>query len=188
MPGKAAKFIIECKRWREQGRASIFLAQEHNFPPDREDELKDLAALHGFTAVFGFAEAAADGVHHGGTMTLIDSKIASLTKYESLESNGGALVTEIDWTGTTLSIVNVYAPSKPNKRVDFYNAIKKKVHKNMIMMGDWNCVPDVLLDVQSENPLNYANVGAALLEKSLRKMGCTISGEISYTLNTNPRA
>ena len=171
MPGKAAKFIIECKRWREQGRASIFLAQEHNFPPDREDELKDLAALHGFTAVFGFAEAAADGVHHGGTMTLIDSKIASLTKYESLESNGGALVTEIDWTGTTLSIVNVYAPSKPNKRVDFYNAIKKKVHKNMIMMGDWNCVPDVLLDVQSENPLNYANVGAALLEKITSQNG-----------------
>ena len=155
MPGKAEKFIIECKRWRSQNRASIFLAQETNFSPDREDELRDLATLHGFTAVFGFAKAAADGVHHGGTMTLIDSKVASLIRHDTLEPNGGALVTIVDWGGVKLSLVNIYAPSKPGERVDFYNAIKKKVHMNMIMMGDWNCVPDVLLDVQSENPLKY---------------------------------
>ena len=33
----------------------------------------------------------------------------------------------------------------------------------METLGDWNCVPDVTLDVQSANPLAYANVGAALL-------------------------
>ena len=54
MPGKAKKFFIECEKWRTQNRASIFLVQETNFSPDRKDELRDLAALHGFTAVFGF--------------------------------------------------------------------------------------------------------------------------------------
>jgi hypothetical protein len=33
----------------------------------------------------------------------------------------------------------------------------------MILGGDWNCVPDVTLDVQSSDPTRYANNGAALL-------------------------
>ena len=41
----------------------------------------------------------------------------------------------------------------------------------MIGMGDWNCVPDVTLDVQSANPLKYPNGGAKLLEHSMAAVG-----------------
>jgi len=35
--------------------------------------------------------------------------------------------------------------------------------------GDWNCVPDVTLDVQSENPLNYSNAGAEILAQHMQR-------------------
>ena len=39
------------------------------------------------------------------------------------------------------------------------------VKPNMFLGGDWNCVPDVTLDVQSKDPLRYKNVGGELLEE-----------------------
>ena len=46
------------------------------------------------------------------------------------------------------------------------------LEEDMIAGGDWNVVPDVLLDVQSSNPLNYENNGAALLEQATN--GCKL--------------
>ena len=63
---------------------------------------------------------------------------------KELDDGGGALMTVIDWSGTKLDILNAYAPSKPSQRIDFFNTIRNKIHRNMIAMGDWNCVPDVL--------------------------------------------
>ena len=37
--------------------------------------------------------------------------------------------------------------------------------------GDWNCVPDVTLDVDNANPLNYANGGADALAKKMEDLG-----------------
>ena len=56
-------------------------------------------------------------------------------------------------------------------RIDYLNKIKTKLHEKMIGMGDWNCVPNVTLDVQSANPLKYPNRGAKLLEHSMAAVG-----------------
>ena len=163
MEGKLENFMKECERWRNQGRAHIFLIQEHNIDPKREGDVRDLASNYKFHISIHFAKLGKDGVHRGGTLTLIDSKVAELRNEDKLDDGGGALVTSIDWAGNKIDILNVYAPAKPGLRIDFFRDIRNKLHKNMIAMGDWNCVPNVLLDVQSQNPMNYANTGAALL-------------------------
>ena len=43
--------------------------------------------------------------------------------------------------------------------------------KDWILGGDWNCVPDTTLDVQSTKPLSYANIGATLLGDITREVG-----------------
>ena len=58
--------------------------------------------------------------------------------------------------------MRVYAPAQPLQRVDF-NSLRGKLDNTTHVGGDWNCVPDVTLDVDSVNPLSYANRGATLL-------------------------
>jgi hypothetical protein len=55
--------------------------------------------------------------------------------------------------------------------VDFINRLKTWATPDMILGGDWNCVPDATLDVQSSNPLRYKNVGGLILENTLTKLG-----------------
>ena len=47
----------------------------------------------------------------------------------------------------------------------------RKLTTHTIAGGDWNCVPDVTLDVQSSNPLRYQNTGARVLSQSMRSKG-----------------
>ena len=159
------KFITECARRRNKGAAQVFLAQEHNLDPTREDDVRELAIHFKFHYAIAFAPPAANGTHYGGTLTLIDEKSAQL-KTTTIH-DPGMLETVIDWDGVMLKIVNVYAPAKPLKRIDYLRNLRTKFAEDMIMGGDWNCVADVLLDVQGTNPLAYANHGSALLDQIL---------------------
>ena len=165
------KYFKETNKRRNQGKAQIFFTQETNLDPSREEEIKDLAKYYKFHFALAFAKANNDGTHYGGTLTLVDEKTAEIKNDYTLDENGGALVTELDWSGAKITVVNIYAPAKPVQRIDFFNEIKNKIKPDMIMMGDWNCVPDVLLDVQSPDPSKYKNFGGALLESIMHRNG-----------------
>jgi len=60
-------------------------------------------------------------------------------------------------------VASVYAPSDPSKRIDFFSHLKTRISSTTMTGGDWNCVPDVALDVKGKNQLGYANIGAAQL-------------------------
>ena len=49
--------------------------------------------------------------------------------------------------------------------------MRKWITMDMFLGGDWNCVPDVTLDVQSSDPLRYKNIGGALLEEVTGEVG-----------------
>ena len=79
------------------------------------------------------------------------------------DASGGLVRAQYEWMGCVYDIASVYAPAKAPKRVDFLSHVHQRLSDHTIACGDWNCVPDVTLDVKSSNPLNYPNAGATLL-------------------------
>ena len=55
--------------------------------------------------------------------------------------------------------------------MDFFDKTEKLMTPLTWLAGDWNCVPDVTLDVDNANPLNYANGGADALAKKMEDLG-----------------
>jgi len=168
-PGEFARLISKCSQWTEKGIAQVWEIQEHNLNPAREKELKRIARSKNFELVIAFADHATNGVFWGGTLTLIALKSATLIQRKIHDK--GALETIIDWSGMKLSLLNCYTPAKPLERINFINKISKLLDSKKIASGDWNCVPDVTLDVQSKNPLAYRNIGGQLLEQKMALAG-----------------
>ena len=81
-----------------------------------------------------------------------------------VHSEPGAVVAEVGWNGRGILVGSVYAPAKPTPRLAFLQNMRKWASEDMYLGGDWNCVPDVTVDVQSSDPLRYRNTGGALLE------------------------
>ena len=64
------------------------------------------------------------------------------------------------------------------RRASFFDNVLRKEHGKELTSktyagGDWNCVPDVTLDVDSENPLRYhaQNQGADILKSIMSNVG-----------------
>ena len=168
-PGEFARFSHRCRAFAESENVDVILGQEHNLDPERRGELERLAESRGFGMVIGFAPRGADGAHRGGTLIMI--RLTSVdwpALREQREAcvvhrEPGAVVVRVEWHGRAVLIGSIYAPAKPGPRVDFFRNLRTWITPDMILGGDWNCVPDVTLDVQSSDPTRYANTGASLL-------------------------
>ena len=175
--GDFERFIARCVRWVREDGVDVVLGQEHNTPPGREEDMRRLALLKGFTLLMSHDVAGRDGVHHGGTLVLLNNRTIEwpLSKTERekrvLHREAGALVVNVPWAGRDMHVGSVYAPSPPSERVAFLKDMREWVTEDMFLGGDWNCVPDVTLDVQSSNPMRYKNVGASLLGTTMAEVG-----------------
>ena len=70
-----------------------------------------------------------------------------------------------------LDLAGVYVPATPMERVNMFGGLGRRLSTDTIVGGDWNCVPDVTLDVKSKDPLSYPNVGATLLASEMSDLG-----------------
>ena len=167
--GEFERLISKCSAWTEKGIANVWEIQEHNLNPNREKDLRRIAKSRNLELTIAFADHAMNGVYWGGTLTLIAMKSATLI--QSKVHDKGCLETTIDWGDKRLTLLNCYTPAQPLQRIDFINKISKLLNSEKIASGDWNCVPDVTLDVQSKNPLAYRNIGGQLLEQKMALAG-----------------
>jgi len=159
--GKLRNFILTARKWMKEFNIDIILIQEHNLHPSRDLEIQRISK--GLKIIISYAPKGTDGNHWGGVMSIFsEDSTSNATKREEIA--GSFLSTSFEWSASTFQISNVYAPVRPTERLTFFNTIKTRITNDMIMGGDWNCVPDVTLDVQSRSPLTYANIGGALLE------------------------
>ena len=86
----------------------------------------------------------------------------------------GVIKKQVVWGNKTLEVACVYAPSEAARRVAFFkDVLSKELTSKTYAGGDWNCVPDVCLDVDSANPLRYhaQNQGADVLKGILSNLG-----------------
>ena len=162
------KLVACADTWRVKEKLSVLCVQEHNLDPKRESELIRLAEARGFGIEIGFAQAGQDGTHWGGTFILWDKRV--LTLKATQEKSGDLTRVSLEWNGATWNVASVYAPVGPQERVAFFTNLASRLSKTTIIGGDWNCVPDVTLDVSGPNSLNYSNVGAALIDAELAKV------------------
>ena len=172
-PGRFVRFCQVAKRWAANGKVQVLCLQEHNLDPEKEDEHVRVAQLCGFVAVIGYATAAADGVHRGGSMIMINEQEAQLQ--HTFFKEGSVTRVCLEWQGREYDIASIYAPNDKSKRLDFFSHLAQRLTDHTIAGGDWNCVPDVTIDVKSSNPLGYPNYGASqhakVCEKSGSKLG-----------------
>lgn len=87
------------------------------------------------------------------------------------DTSGRVISLRVEHNGTELNLMNVYAPTIPNERKLFFENLwsYKPGDTNLLLAGDFNCVPDLKLDklggnlhlgdtgVQELNSFTYAN-------------------------------
>ena len=151
-------FLDAAIKWTRRNRISVLLIQEHNMPPSRVADAQRDAKIVGLTAVIGCAPPAPDGVCRGGCMTL--SWNSEVEICDTLLVTGSIIRLRVSWGGKIREIVNVYAPAQPAARLSWIQSTAQHIGPDSIAGGDWNCVPDVTLDVKGKNALNYPNIGA----------------------------
>ena len=154
------RFLDAATRWSRRKRVSAIVVQEHNLHPSRDAELKRQCVCMGITLTIGYAKPAPNGSHLGGVMLLtFDAEVKVL---RVLECAGDLVRVRVETQGRELDLAGVYVPSTPRERVDMILGLRDRLSDSTIVGGDWNCVPDVTLDVERNkgSSLDYANIGA----------------------------
>ena len=161
--GMFANIVFEFTKWRDARGLNVLVFQEHNMSPDKNDELQRLATSKNIKLVIAFAPDNGSGQHPGGVLMLIDEK--TLQYKNTLHNEDGFVMIRAEWGGDNIEIAGVYAPvsNAGTIKADFFKKMKGKITQDTFVGGDWNCVPDVTLDVESSNPLGYRNKGASEL-------------------------
>ena len=155
------KFLVMLQTRKKKEKLGAICVQEHLLPEDNHQKWLEIAKIKGFSLIITYGRANDEESRKGGVLVLIDD--SSLSVVQTLHSQPGFIMLELMWGGKLLTLANVYSPAAAIARIDFFNSIKTKISPNTIIGGDWNCVPDKTLDVQSANPLGYPNRGALLL-------------------------
>ena len=167
-PGKFASFLRDAKKWLRAGTHAIAV-QEHNMSPAKHDEYTRMAVASNMDLHISYDTPGRDGTHWGGTLMLVDLSSATSSL---VHSEAGCTIVSVSFLDETFKIGSIYAPVDPQKRIDFFNDIRRRkiFTHDLILGGDWNCVPDVTLDVQSADPLAYRNIGGTLLEDLMEEI------------------
>ena len=163
------KFVDFCQtlsQWARKGEAHGACLQEHNLDPQAKDVYTRIAAHYHLHLAIGFSDTPA---HRGGCLILADE--ATIPWVTTTHERPSLVSATYNFNGQELNIASVYAPSNEVLRIEFFSGLEALLSPQTIVGGDWNCVPDVLLDVMGANKLNYRNKGAPILDKVMVSLG-----------------
>ena len=167
-PGVWGRFLDAVTRWTRRHRVSVVVIQEHNLNPARDAELKRACVGMGMCLTIGYAPASANGVHHGGVLMLTFE--SEVTVESVTEAACDMVRVQLRHVDEKLDVAGVYVPSTPLQRVDMLSGLQQRLGESTIVGGDWNCVPDVTLDVTGGGALQYSNIGADKLASIMEEL------------------
>ena len=144
------KLLYEAKRWKKRKGLAILCIQEHNLRAREEQNYKDRAIAAGYTLHISFGSPDdPDSARRGVLMLTADDTV---TVKEGGVTSPGLIRKQIAWGNRTVEVACVYAPSGAIRRKAFFRDVLSKELTSKTYAGrDWNCVPDVSLDVDSAN-------------------------------------
>ena len=166
--GQWKRFLQAASPWCDRRNIGVLIIQEHNWHPSTEQKRREEAAEVGAVLAIGWARVGDTGMHRGGVAILIFTDRNQLVRVAGTSPD---LVTVVVAQGEhEVTVQGVYLPSDPQERVEALEAVGDELKVGAVVGGDWNCVPDVTLDVQGANALTYPNVGAQALAEAMRKV------------------
>ena len=163
------RFLSMFQRRKKKEHIAAFYVQEHMLPESKDADWVQQAKIAGFTLLISYGKADDEESKKGGVLILLDDSTLELESVLHLQP--GFIHLKVTGASKTLLIACVYAPAKDLPRLDFLNDIKTKITKDTIAGGDWNCVPDKTIDVDSTCPLTYPNIGGALMNTITSDVG-----------------
>lgn len=152
-------FIKEMTVWMRKNNIHIFFIQEHNIPIEKKSYVGEIAQQ--FNLHINITHSSSER-QRGGTMILFQKEF--FDNIEDLPAIDRIAISKILKNNETIKVASIYAPAQGNERQHFFQNIRQYIDENTIMGGDFNCVPDVTLDLISENPLMYPNGGITELK------------------------
>ena len=169
--GRTRKLFAEAKR---KGVA-ILIIQEHNHRASEVRELQRAAVARGFAAC---VSPCAESSTRGGTAVFLDREKLGLgatsVPFET-HLDGRVTIVSTRVLGERVRLASVYAPASPLPRRAFFDRLRrlKIIKRDTIVEGDFNCVPDVALDVRHTQGATtiYPNKGAGVLEALMSRVG-----------------
>jgi hypothetical protein len=175
-----SKLLYEAVRWKRKRNLAVLCIQEHNLPPSKADTYRKQAIAAGYTLNIAFGSPDDPESTRRGVLILTADEIVTAKAPSVLTP--GLIRQSVMWGDRKLDVACVYAPSHHQQRVDFFKTLKDHLTPETYIGGDWNCVPDISLDVDSVNPLAYhtQNRGASQLEDAMSDL--KLSDERRYQL------
>ena len=157
--------LYEATKWKRSRNLAVLCIQEHNLPAHKADAYRKTAIAAGYTLSIAFGNPNEPESTRRGVLILTADEI--VTSQTPSVLTPGLIRQSVLWGDRKLDVACVYAPSHPQQRVDFFKTLKDNLTTETYTGGDWNCVPDISLDVDSANPLGYhtQNRGASQLEE-----------------------
>ena len=101
------------------------------------------------------------GTHHScGVALLVNPRVVFDVDNLLTDNDGRVLVAKLLVDGTEFNLMTVYAPTNPAERKLFFNNMWRYQtgRENLLVVGDFNCVEDLVLDKLGGNP-NSGHVG-----------------------------
>ena len=159
--GRLKSLLLAARR----NNIHIILIQEHNLRGKHRLQVEKVAKKEHFAPFVGYVTT----LHRSGGAAIFvdklhDSKDSSRASFTPC-MHGSAASILVDLHGHRTRVTCVYVPVVAPVRKLFLDQLAKTgvTTEDTIVGGDWNCIPDKTLDVQSTNPLGYPNRGALLL-------------------------
>ena len=98
--------------------------------------------------------------HSRGVAIFVHPRLSHDILQVSRDNDGRVVAIKLDVDGTELNLLTVYAPTLSGERKNFFNDLWRYQtgDSNLIITGDFNCVPNPDLDKCGGNP-NTGNIG-----------------------------
>ena len=149
-------------KWIRETELDILCIQEHNAGADKLKEWKRIAHANGLCIRLGTRR---ETTARGGAALIAKMSTFNLGEKDSgrqRELEGGIATLRCDWRNQKFQFVSLYVPSQEQDRKLYLTRLKRSgvITKNSIVLGDFNCVENTMLDVkysQDRENNNYTN-------------------------------
>ena len=162
-------------KWIRELELDVLCLQEHNAGGAKVKEWQRIAHANGYCIRIG---TKGDSKTRGGAAMIVKMSTFNLTEKDSgrhRELDGGYAKLACTWQEHKIDLISLYVPSQEQDRKAYLTKLKRSgaISKNSIVLGDFNCVENTLLDVRYPEGANnkYANQHSGLLMHVMAKAG-----------------
>ena len=169
--------ILSLIRAAARKNVDLLFIQEHNLTKAKKATVDRICNTWGYMPYVGYNMNYGSG--KGGAALFVRKECAHIDLKNANAHylmRGAIAGVTLDMLGERVKLLSVYVPAEPRLRGAFIREVqsKKLITRGCIAQGDWNCVPNVAIDVASQDGTanaNYHNTHGNTIETLLARAG-----------------